>query len=1021
MLQTEIYYQNLTTFQRPGDNMNKRFYDSVLRLDDLMSIGHPLDSVLKQINSLIKKPELHNYFWRNLNKIDWLPILIENGFFKVLSQKSIGNNQAYISQSFIVDYLKKAAVRYPKEIIKIIKSTNSDNDRVIWSFLEIGLQIEPSFTSKLIPQLKKWLRIKTFGSPVFDSEIVKWPRHLVDGNEIEAALKTVEILITPKIQRPQIKRDKQIDKVIGKERSKAIPVIDYYYLKEFFDDDFISIAKLKPIEISNILEHSLEKSIKIEFINSRSRSDISYIWRAAIEDHQQNYNFDDLKEILLVGLRNSLEIVTSTDVSSGSEIINRYLKHKYSIFRRLAVHLIRVNFNKYLDSAFKLCSNTKLLRSTELYHEYYLLLKEHFSDLSPSIQEEIIEAILSYNNADSNAKPQKQEKQKRYYWWERLNFLNNSLPKKYNQLFQELQNEFKEEKFRDTPVWHESYRGEKSPKPISSLESMTVSDIWNYLKSFTPIRKDFDSPSREGLAHIFCEVVKRDPERFLKEELLPLIDIHPTYSYWLINLFAEKLKEDLNSVYFKYLENILNICSRLMRIEDIPQRFTDDMGINFKGVKKRILELVQSLIKSHQKSFSLDYKDLIWEIIYYLCYYELDLDELPDNRSDMDPFTLSLNSVRGTAMHSLIDYALWYAYHTKENYGDEKRPNRFTGEERIQTLLEEKLNKQNDRSLAIHSIFGVFLPNLAYLNYSWVKDNLGKIFPIEKENQLYWETAWGSYMNAARFYTDLYKLLEPQFERAVSYLSQGKKFMTLGFGRNTEEALGEHLIVACINGLDNIKRKNSLLRKFINFADSEIIIHSIQFIANQAKDSLIFKELPDFDRKSFWPQAKEFWKIRIKVVKILLANRKRSKEDKFDTEFSRYISWLDDLPSEVTLKELEPLLIETIKINQRGWHLPNFIEFLSLQSDKYPLIAIRLFEKLMHTNAPSYFYHGKEKEIERILQNAIGRKKNEGIYFADKIVNKFGEWGNYYFKDFWISHLKDKKLVRTVKLQKRKK
>lgn len=140
--------------------------------------------------------------------------------------------------------------------------------------------------------------------------------------------------------------------------------------------------------------------------------------------------------------------------------------------------------------------------------------------------------------------------------------------------------------------------------------------------------------------------------------------------------------------------------------------------------------------------------------------------------------------------------------------------------------------------------------------------------------------------------------------------------------------------------------------------------------------------------------------------------RKAKEEDAFDREFSRYISWLDDLPDDVTLKELETLLADTIKINRRGWDLPNLIEYLSKHSELHPLIAVRLFEQLTRTDAPTYFYQGKEQEIEVLLTNAIKTKKNEAYYYADQIVNKFGEWGNYYFKDFWKANLKEKKISR---------
>jgi len=314
--------------------------------------------------------------------------------------------------------------------------------------------------------------------------------------------------------------------------------------------------------------------------------------------------------------------------------------------------------------------------------------------------------------------------------------------------------------------------------------------------------------------------------------------------------------------------------------------------------------------------------------------------------------------------------------------------------------------------LAIHSVFGVYLANLAYLNYKWVERNIDSIFPSEKNKEIYWMTAWGGYINATRFYNDLFKLLKLQFERAVDYLSSGKQMITSGFGRSPEDSLSEHLVVACLNGQDDIIKPNSLLRRFARIPNNPSATHAVQFIANLAKDEMIFREFSELNRKSFWPQAKVFWEIRIDIANNQRMKRKAKEEDAFDREFSRYISWLDDLPDDVTLKELETLLADTIKINRRGWDLPNLIEYLSKHSELHPLIAVRLFEQLTRTDAPTYFYQGKEQEIEVLLTNAIKTKKNEAYYYADQIVNKFGEWGNYYFKDFWKANLKEKKISR---------
>lgn len=983
-----------------------------MKIDDIISKRDPKHSDLITLKRIINQNVNQNYFWSKLNQSKWLPILNEEGFFEILLKKSVTNDTLYITQSFVSEYLLNVAEKYPSQVIEIIKATDTDNDRVIWNFVRIGLVLNAQDTSKLVPVVKKWMDKLKIHSTLFDSEIIKWIKHLSDARQFDASFRLLKLLTTPKIQKPTRKIDDEVEKILGKNRPKPAPAIEYYYLQQLLSKGLNKLVEHDPSKLSRILQSALEKSISIEYRHIKGGLDLSYIWRAAIEDHPQNYEHYELNDALLVALRNSTEEIVKQDLASGMIVIEEYLKHKYSIFRRLAIHLLRLNYESYSDFIRRFIKNKKLLKQTDISHEYFILLRDIFEKLGFSERKFIIDSIREIESCDRKAKLEIQQKQIRYQHLEKLHFFEKYLEGEDKIYYDQLKQEFHGEKLRDTAVYHESYYGEKSPLTIDEIENKNLPELWDYFKTFRKTKKGFGSPSIEGLARYFASAVKKDPYKYLKSDLNNLITINPTYSYWFLNEITETFKSQKYEELIQFIPDLLNLINKLIRIENIPNKFTEEMGINFTGVKRRALDFIQMTIKSSQNG-TIDiiaYKDIIWEMIEYLCYYKFDPDDMGENKKEkLDPYTSAINSVRGNALISAIDYALWYASQTKDNYSlEDKFPNRFEGEKRIQDLLEDKLiNKQDDPSLAIHSVYGVYFANLAYLNFNWLKSNLNNIFPNEKEKEVYWQTAWGGFINASRFYSDLYKLLQPQFFRAVDYLSKGMKLVPSGFGRSPEDALSEHLIVACLNLKDDIRKKNSLLRKFAEAKNNPSATHAVQFIANLAKDQRIFFDDPELKVKSFWPQAKAFWEIRINSVNQEIEKKARKKEDQFDREFSRYISWLDDLPENVTLKQLEPLLFETIKINQRGWQLPDFITYLSRQSEKYPLIAIRLFEKLMHTKAPMYFYQGKEKEIERILENAVETEKPEAYYYADYITNTFGEWGNYYFKDFWMSNLKD--------------
>ena len=849
----------------------KTFYNIAILLDQLSSKKDISLSDYPKLNSLFSKNELKIYFYRNLSNPKWFDILNKtNEFYDILNQ-DVKDNNVNILQNAVADYLQKIASYYSDQIIELIKKVIPNNSTVIWNFIQIGLKLNPKQTSKLVPKVKKWLSNPRLSSTLFDSEIIRWIKHLSDAGQFDASFKLLKILTTPKVQKPTGERDTEVEKILGKDKPKPIPAIEYYYLQQLLSKGLTKLNEHDPLILSRILQASLEKSIRIEYGHIKGNHDLSYIWRAAIEDHPQNYEHYELNDALLVALRNSTEELVKRDKVTGIDVIKEYLKHNYSIFRRLAIHLLRLNYGSYSDFIKQFIKNKKLLKETDISHEYYILLRDIFEKLDLSDRQFIIKSIREIKSFDRKAKPEIQEKQIRYHHLEKLHFIEKYLESDDKIYYDQLKQEFQGEKLRDTAVYHESYTGERSPLTLEEINKKDLVELWDYFRSFRKTKRDFDAPSPEGLARIFAAAVKKDPHKYLKEDLTPLTLLKPNYSYWFMNDVNELYKSEKYPELVPYIENLLDLINRIIRIENIPKRFTDDMGINFNGVKRRSLDFVQSLIKTQQKESTAKYQDKIWEIIEYLCYYEWDPEKSIENtKTNMDPYTLAINSVRGNALIAVIDYALWYASLTKSNYStDIKHPNRLIGEERLQKLLDDKLtNKQDDPSLAIHSVFGVYLANLAYLNYEWVKANIDKIFPEEKDKEIYWRTAWGGYINASRFYSDLYELLKPQFHRAIDYLAKDIKMVPSGFGRSPEDALSEHLVVACLNGKDNIRKSNSLLRKFAEIQKNPSITHAVQFITNLSKDEIIFREFPEANRKSFWPQRNLSIKMRQKIILI---------------------------------------------------------------------------------------------------------------------------------------------------------
>ena len=98
----------------------------------------------------------------------------------------------------------------------------------------------------------------------------------------------------------------------------------------------------------------------------------------------------------------------------------------------------------------------------------------------------------------------------------------------------------------------------------------------------------------------------------------------------------------------------------------------------------------------------LESRDKVFSIIKRLC---TDDDRRLEGESfGKDFLTQAINSVRGEAVHALVDHALWIKRHLNlTDHGMTKMPE-------VQQLLENRLNPSNENSLAVHAVFGLLSP-----------------------------------------------------------------------------------------------------------------------------------------------------------------------------------------------------------------------------------------------------------------------------------------------------------------------
>ena len=275
------------------------------------------------------------------------------------------------------------------------------------------------------------------------------------------------------------------------------------------------------------------------------------------------------------------------------------------------------------------------------------------------------------------------------------------------------------------------------------------------------------------------------------------------------------------------------------------------------------------------------------------------------------------------------------------------------------------------------------MPNLLYLDRQWLEDSLPRIFPSAPEASEYWEAAWDSYVGyVGHFYTDVYRLLRPQYVRAVNNMEQGT--LTKPRRERPDEKVAEHLMIAYINDLEKLEDRDGLLTQFYRHAPDHVREHAAWFLWR-----VLEEQKPD-KGTDLWLKMRRLLEARVAVT------LEPDTSHDIREELSGYAWWLKDAPENLSeLYDLLEPIVPYLEVGTQGRHV---LEYLARQAEAFPAKASRLLLR-MATDVPDNIYLSREGPVRQILETALRSTDAEAKTNVYEIVNLFGERGDYRYKD----------------------
>jgi len=947
--------------------MKINFFETTREIDRLMVLAAPSQKDQEKLINILFGGEQYqkyffcncaNYFWFDVTKVKELVARIPSPI----------KREEDDSKSFPAwwpgVYLVRIAEKIPSKVTEFLKGIKTDNILALNSAMEVILKLPLAYAKQLISNIGDWLETEYAASSLIDKYVLDLMKKFASANEIDALFEMFKIVSQPQK---------------GKKAKDKLQMDIYHYKKDVFGEIFTVLIKTKCEEVISLLEQNLKKAIFAE--TKDVKEDFSTVWRSSIENSSQNYQFDEIRDIFAQMLRDAMVEFYGQDEIEVKSLIKKYLHEEYSIFRRLAVHVVRsCGLDDFVPG---ILLNQNNLDDHSIYHEFYLLVREKFAILGEKDKNSFIDWIIA------GPEGEKDDDYRKYWISRRLSMvndyiLNDQKLEQYRLTLKTYEDEINKEKDPDFLAVKSGWVGPESPIDKEALGSKSPERLVHYLKEeFKPTGRRW-SPTPEGVARLFMDIVKEKPDIYAAiADNFYWEGIYPTY---VSNLFRG-LEEAWKAGKTFEWKKIISLCKKVMEMKDDPEiegkRDKFDYG-SYEYVRGAMSELMATSVKKHSHPIPDEYLKDVKEILFYIIDNDPDPspeDEKEYGKGNQDYVSYAINCNRGKATEALILYALKFAsLHEDKEKNKDKGP--FPPGERLEPDVKAFLAKRLERetSPSVHSVFGKFFPHLNYLDQKWVRQEVsdGHLFPLTEDKSDFWEADWEGYLFFNSVYNDLYKLLENHYRKAIDL--SGKERAGRRSDKITEDRLADHIMTAFWRKKEEITNEKGLMVEFFKKANIETRQHALWFLASAIKN-------PEFN-KDDWKRFRELWEYRV-------ANAK-------DDELVGFFGWLEYSDKYESIDTLLNLLKPIISVVSEPYH-HDLMDYLLASVDDHPVEVMGLLFEVLKTISRWPSLYVDLEEICTIIQKA--RENPAAKDFVNDSLNILGENGYYGFREIKFQDL----------------
>ena len=944
----------------------------------------PTEPQIKRVAELLSHPTRLAHFFNQLENPLWLRPLWEKGFFRNPPAPVRDEAQGTVRYPPWPEarYLTRMATHDPATVSEIIAAI-PDNGNV-WLYEEltnVALAMPVEHAAWIADRAPAWLEPQHhFLLPRKLGELMG---SFARDGRVDESLSLARTLLRLLPEYP-----KTAGRAIGSDVEAKVDRHAYGEIVRKYIPDVIAAApgqslRLFSDSLAEAIAHTNDKE------TTDSGEDASYVWCPSVEECAPDDRAADARMALVACIRDAAHRCATNEPTSVARIIEAYDSKKWQIFERLGYHLLRSFPEAAMDLVDQRLTDRSRFDVFETRYEYERLQERCFNRLGSSKQNRILnwieegpdlEAYAAASERWHGKRPDAGELEKYAERWrrDRLAPIHDALPLPWRSRYDKLVHEFGE-----TPsgpfraVGSVRWVGRTSPINAEQLKQKSNTEIVAFLATWRET-DSFNGPSYEGLINEVKQVVSGDPARFVAA-WHEFTSLPRRYIYALLDGLTEATRKQWEPSYWG---NAIAICEWVLKHPEAlkPDPNEDEVETgdpSWSWLDQVILGLLDRGLEEGPAPIPYELRGAVWSVLESLSTHpnpSPEKEEWHIEHSNADFVTLSINSVRGKALHGVVRYALWLRRHFDAVPESHPRAEGFTAMPEVALLLERHLDTTHDPSLTIRSVFGQWFPWLCLLDTGWAESHREAVFPGGEDDEARWEAAWVSYILYCRPYNNVVEILRPVYTRAVERLADARDEQN--HRNDPSEKLAEHLMICYGRGIFLLRER--VVQRFFEIAPATVRSHAMHFVGWSLNREE--KDVPNEVLKRF----QELWESRLSACRNMPHGECERELRAFGWWYAAHC-----FPLGWALKQL----FETLKLCPRVEADAMVLEKLAEDVDSDPDTVMRCVELLAGGDTEGWAISGGRDHLCTIFSKVLRANELALVTRVRTVINRLTERG----------------------------